>query len=335
MGTNRSWDTITDALDRISGPGRHSGDWMRYLCPVHEGDGRRHHPSLGVIYDRQRGRTVIRCFAGCSDEHVLERLGLGVRDLFDHPRAHTGSAPRRRSERSVADRAILAAGLPLAVRKADLGRQIGRPRRVAVYVYERPDGRPEGRVHRMRIAHAHGHAKSFWQQRMTETGWRHGGFARIPYRLPELIPAVRSGADIFVCEGEHDVLTARRCGLFATCNAGGALGWHPDHAAWLRGAHRVIIVADRDGPGYRRAARVAATLLGAVEQIRIVQARDGNDLTDHCNAGHQVSELDPVPLLDEHYRRRSTADGYCSPGMTATARTSSGGTAAMARHTPK
>lgn len=305
MGTNRSWDTITDALDRISGPGRNSGEWTRYLCPVHEADGRRHHPSLGVIYDRQRGKTVVRCFAGCPDERVLERLGLGVRDLFDHPLAHAGGSPRRRPEPSVADRAILAAGLPLTAHKPDPGRQIGSPRRVAVYVYERLDGRPEGRVHRMHTPHERGRVKAFWQQRMTENGWRLGGFAHIPFQLPELVAAVRSGSDIFVCEGEQDVLTARRCGLFATCNAGGALGWHPEHAAWLRGARRVIIVADRDAPGYRRAARVAATLLGSVEQIRIVQARDGNDLTDHCNAGHLVSELDPVPLLDEYYRRRS------------------------------
>lgn len=305
MDTNRSLDTITDALDRVCGPGKSSGDWIRYLCPVHEGDGRRHHPSLGVLYDRNKGRTVVRCFAGCPDERVLERLGLGVRDLFDHPRAHAGISPRRRPEPTVADRAILAAGLPLASHKPDLGRQIGAPRRVAVYVYEGVDGRPVGRVHRLRIAHERGHDKSFWQQRMTENGWRRGGFAPIPFQLPELVTAVRAGADIFVCEGEQDALTARRCGLFATCNAGGALGWHPEHAAWLRGARRIVIVADCDAPGYRRAARVAATLLGSVERIRIVEARDGKDFTDHCNAGHAVSELDPVPLLDEHYRRRS------------------------------
>ncbi|MBF6177498.1 hypothetical protein [Nocardia otitidiscaviarum] len=304
MGTNRSWDTITGALDRVSGPGRASGEWTRYLCPVHEGDGRHHHPSLGVVYDRKKGRTVVRCFAGCPDERVLERLGLRVRDLFDRPLPHAARTPRPRPEPSIADRALLAVGLPLATPTRDLGRPLGAPRRVAVYVYERLDGRPVGRVHRMHIPHERGRAKTFWQQRMTDNGWRRGGFARIPFQLPTIVPAVRAGADIFVCEGERDVLTARHCGVYATCNAGGALGWHPEHAAWLRGARRVIIVADRDAPGYRRAVLVATTLVGSVAQLRVVEARDGKDLTDHCDAGHQISELDPVPLLDAHYRRR-------------------------------
>ncbi|WP_225731155.1 MULTISPECIES: hypothetical protein [unclassified Nocardia] len=298
-----SWETITDALDRIAGRGTRSGDWLRYLCPVHEGDGRRHHPSLGVIYNRQRGKTVVRCFAGCPDEMVLERLGLTVRDLYDRPGAHpVARSSARTGERSLVDRALLAAGLPLTSHRTDPGRALGPPRMVARYFYRDPGGRLVGMVVRMHTPHESGRSKTFWQARMTESGWRPGGFAPIPFLLPGLLAAVANGTDIYVCEGEEDVRTADHAGLAATCNAGGALNWQPAHASWFRGGRRVLIVADRDAPGYRHAARVAATLRPLVRDIRILQARDGKDFTEHCDAGHEIAELDPVPVLDNHFR---------------------------------
>ncbi|MFE3794325.1 toprim domain-containing protein [Nocardia tengchongensis] len=302
MGSQGSWDTVNRALHRVSGAGRRGTEWTTYLCPVHEADGRRHRASLGVVYNLSRQRTVIRCFAGCSDVEVLERLGLRVRDLFDAPAAPTAGRAHSRADLAIADRAILAAGLPLSVHKKDFGPRIGKPRRMAGYIYRWPDGSPAGCVVRVRALHRQGYVKSFYQQRRTENGWEFGGFERLPFHLPEVIEAVAARQDIFVCEGEADVLTATHAGLTATCNAGGASGWYREHGRWLRGARRVWVVADRDAPGYRHAVKVAESLVDSVAEIRVVQARDGKDLTDHCNAGHQISELDPVPVLDEHYR---------------------------------
>ncbi|MRH88500.1 hypothetical protein GFY24_13770 [Nocardia sp. SYP-A9097] len=307
MDTNRSWDTITSALNRVSGPGRRGADWTTYLCPVHESDGRHHHPSLGVVYNRSRGRTVVRCFAGCSDEEVLERLGLRVRDLFDNPQAqHSARRQSPTAEPALADQALQAAGLPLEVHRRDLGPRLPGPRRRTTYLYRWPNGHPAGCVIRVDTAHCYGHAKSFTQLRRTEKGWEPGGFAHLPFHLPEVLEAVRTGRDIFICEGEADVATATHAGLTATCNAGGAQGWYPEHAEWLTGAHRVWIIADRDAPGYRHAAKVAQSLTTLVDELHIVQARDGKDLTDHCNAGHHIPDLDPVPLLNAHFRDPGT-----------------------------
>ncbi|MFE3188131.1 toprim domain-containing protein [Nocardia sp. NPDC059240] len=304
MGTQGSWETINRALNRVSGPGKRGVEWTTYLCPVHEGDGRRHRASLGVVYNSARQRTVLRCFAGCSDEDVLERLGLRVRDLFDGPPPQRRPTGRVEGVPGVADRAILAAGLPLSVVKRDYGPPIRKPQNVASYLYRGPDGRSAGCVVRVRTLHRQGHVKSFYQLRRTDTGWENGGFAHLPFRLPDVIDAVRNGHDIYVCEGEADVLTAIHAGVTATCNAGGAQGWRAEHAHWLRGARRVWVVADRDAPGYRHAAKVADSLQNSVGELRVVQARDGKDLTDHCDAGHQISELDPVPILDAYYRHR-------------------------------
>ena len=46
-------------------------------CPVHE-DKR---PSLG-IRELSDGTVLVRCYAGCSTEHVLEALGLTYKDLY-------------------------------------------------------------------------------------------------------------------------------------------------------------------------------------------------------------------------------------------------------------
>ncbi|WP_280392811.1 toprim domain-containing protein [Nocardia wallacei] len=301
-----SWQRVTAALEQAVGVGREAGSWTRYCCPVHEGDGRAHKPSLGVKYLPDRGRTKVQCFAGCPDEQILATLDLQIRDLYDEPltRAPGGHrAPvRARAPRPVprADQAIAAAGLPLVKPSKDLGAQTGPAKTVASYEYTGPDGVVEGEVVRRHAPHERGRGKEFYQRRWDPAAgeMKPGGFAPLPFRLPQLLDAVRDGRSVYVCEGEEDVLAAWRAGIPATCNAAGAGKWRPEHAQWLRGARRVVIVADRDAPGYRHADKVAETLAGLVGEVRIVQAADGKDLRDHLNAGHEIAELEPVPGLD-------------------------------------
>lgn len=112
--------------------------------------------------------------------------------------------------------------------------------------------------------------------------------------------AVGSGAPVYVMEGEKDVDRAARLGLAATCNAMGALSFRPEHAEQLRGAARVVIVADRDATGYKHAQRVAELLDGLVGTVQVVEAVAGKDFSDHCDAGHVVADLaviDPAQRL--------------------------------------
>ncbi|WP_194819321.1 SLOG family protein [Nocardia sp. XZ_19_385] len=316
-----SWKIITTALDQKMGPGRGSGNplkWTNYLCPVHEADGNHHTPSLGIRYDPEQAKTIVRCWATCDDVKVLaalrhptEERQLEVRDMFDRlpPRnqPQQQQATRRPEQHRQDDKAptpveqaIAAARFPI-LSKPDLGVRTGPGETVDTYVYCWPDGRPEGAVARVETPHEHGHAKSFWQARWNGTDWEKGRFAPIPWQLDRIQEAREHGHDIFICEGEKDVQAAERAGLTATCNAMGAGSWTQEHAKWLRGASRVVVVADRDRPGYRHAAKVADTLHRTVGDIRIVQARDGKDLTDHFAAGHLIEDLEPVPYLDHHY----------------------------------
>ncbi|MFD6156385.1 hypothetical protein ACFWF7_38700 [Nocardia sp. NPDC060256] len=309
----RSWQIITTALDRTMGAGKGAqSGWVRYLCPVHEADGHHHTPSLGVRYDLQQAKTIVRCFAGCDDRDVLARLNLRVRDMFDRlPERGSQRVNRRPDPRRPAveqaltpvERAIQAARFPIPSRR-ELGAQIGPAANIDTYVYRWPDGRIEGAVTRVHTPHEHGHAKGFWQARWTGTAWEPGGFAPIPWRLDQIREALDTGREIVVCEGEKDVQRANAAGLIATCNAMGAGSWKPEHARWLTGAGRVIVVADRDRPGYRHAAKVADTLAGRVGEIRVLQARDGKDLSDHFDAGYQIEDLAPVPYLDRPQQQR-------------------------------
>ncbi|MFE1409203.1 toprim domain-containing protein, partial [Streptomyces sp. NPDC058770] len=167
-----------------------------------------------------------------------------------------------------------------------------------VYTYDRADGSPAGEVIRHEARFAGGRDKKFHQRARTENGWSETGFAPVPFRLPQVLEAIADQRTVYVCEGEKDVLAAEAANRVATTNAGGALAWRPEHAEWLRGAGTVVIVADKDAPGYRRAERVMASLVGRVGRVRVVQAATGKDLSDHIAAGHEIGDLEPIPHLD-------------------------------------
>ena len=103
---------------------------------------------------------------------------------------------------------------------------------------------------------------------------------------------------VFVVEGERDVETLREHGFTATTNAGGANApWLPQFTAALAG-REVILIPDRDGPGYARVKRIARALLGKVPRLVYLELEgDGiKDVTDWFNAGH--SELEFIAQFD-------------------------------------
>lgn len=64
-------------LAAAPGGGRESGGQWLILCPVH----RDKRASLAVREQRD-GTLLVRCYAGCETEDVLDVLGLSWRDLF-------------------------------------------------------------------------------------------------------------------------------------------------------------------------------------------------------------------------------------------------------------
>ena len=111
---------------------------------------------------------------------------------------------------------------------------------------------------------------------------------------------------VYVVEGEKDVNTAINVwGAAAVTQAQGA-STGPDKADWspLQGRD-VVIVADDDKPGEKRADKVFTYLTGLTarpESVRIVKVAAGKDLSDHIAAGHTAADL--VAVGEKVGRRR-------------------------------
>jgi len=290
--TGPSFELIQDAFITVSGAPASSGAWTTFLCPAHDDN----EASAAIKYDPHQHKTVVRCFAGCPDSLVLDSLGLSVGDLFDRPVVSgQGHAPTLRDSRPQT-RTLTP---PAQRKRRSLGKQLGWPVEVAQYVYCDIHGARIGRVIRTRTEYERGTKKGFYLRRFDpSTGvWPLGAFEPVLYRLPQVAAAIGAGHAIWVCEGEKDADRAAGLGLAATCNALGAGSFTPAHAKQLIAARRVVIVADRDRAGYTHARAVRALVNPVVQQVVVVQARDGKDLSDHLDAGHSLEELEPATEL--------------------------------------
>jgi len=166
--------------------------------------------------------------------------------------------------------------------------------RAAVYEYAHEDGWILFFIERW--VSPDGKEKSFWPILNGAANYLLPDWARRPYRLPELLEAIKRGLPIFIVEGEKDVDSgyAHADEAAFTCNPSGARAWLPKYsfARWFEDAEQIIIVADRDDSGRRWAQDVQEDLASKATQI--VQARVGKDLTDHLAGGFALAELEPV-----------------------------------------
>ena len=149
--------------------------------------------------------------------------------------------------------------------------------KVASYVYEDLLGRPYMRVERHEAWLKSKTAASVpvkdlltgkvikkypqWWVGGENGGWKKPlGAPNLPFRLPQLLEAIRDKQTIYICEGEHKAEALREWGLVATCNAGGAGSWTAEHAWHLRGAVDVVIMPDNDVAGEDHADSVGRSL---------------------------------------------------------------------------
>jgi hypothetical protein len=218
-----------------------------------------HRPSLSLI-EGKRG-IVLHCHAGCTVDAICRALNLTVADLFD------GEVPDRTN------------------RKMNI---------VAAYDYTDEAGELLFQVCRME-------PKDFRQRRPDPTAkhgwtWNTKDVRRVLFRLPNVIAAVKGGRRVILCEGERDVLAMERAGFAATCNPGGAGKWRQDYGEFLRRAE-VVIIADKDEPGRRHAADVAARLKGIAGSVKVIELPDVEgkavkDAADYFANGGGAADLD-------------------------------------------
>lgn len=139
--------------------------------------------------------------------------------------------------------------------------------------------------------------KQFRQRKPNDQGgwdWSVKGVRQVLYRLPDVVAAIATGQTVWVVEGEKDADALARAGQVATCNAMGAGSWTEGHARQLDGAAKVIVIADRDGPGLAHARTVAASLTREGRALVVAHARGGKDMAEHLGKGGALAELEAL-----------------------------------------
>lgn len=233
-----------------------SGTGWEAHCPAHS-DG---NASLSVT-EGSDGRILIHCHAGCSVESIVGALGLKLADLFPPRVVNCNNS---------------------------------KPRMVAGYDYTDETGVLLFQCVRYE-------PKNFKQRRPDSSKpgewiWNLKGVDRVLYRMPEVKAALVAGRTIFICEGEKDCDALAAGGFVATCNPMGAGKWLPEHAETLRGAARVVVIADKDPPGRNHAQSVASSLQDVAKCVKLIELPDGDgrivkDAADWFAADGTADEL--------------------------------------------
>ena len=109
------------------------------------------------------------------------------------------------------------------------------------------------------------------------------------------LDSLSNDGPVYVVEGEKDADTAAHVWHAAAVTQAQGASTGPERADWAPIADRdVIIIADNDEPGRKRADKVFTYLTGMSprpKSIIIKAAKEGKDLSDHIAAGHTDDEL--------------------------------------------
>lgn len=160
---------------------------------------------------------------------------------------------------------------------------------VAEYVYTDEEGQPLFRVIRTE-------PKGFFQERWEDGEWKPGlrDARRVLFNLPALLAA----DEVWITEGEKDVLSLMAEGRTATTCPGGSSNYRDEYTEWFRGKD-VVLVGDRDEAGERMVSRIRLALVDVAKSIRVlVPAGDANDVSQHLCDGWTLDELLPGDGVD-------------------------------------
>lgn len=124
--------------------------------------------------------------------------------------------------------------------------------------------------------------------------WKRGDVPPVIYQAPKVAAAVKTGAIIFVAEGEKDVHTLERLGLVATTNSNGVAGWRSEFGEQFKGARLVVKLNDNDDEGRKHGDKVAVSLERAGVPHVVVDLPDlpnKGDVSDWVAAGGTVEQI--------------------------------------------
>ena len=222
-----------------------NGQWMA-SCPVSshgQGNGDRN-PSL-CVSETDEGKPLFKCFSGCSQESVFNAVkDYGLLDDLPNPTDFlTQIKPLPKQQEPVLEQE---------------------------WHYTDEDGVVQHIKQRYKTFDAKG--KTYKQYRVDENGRRHAsmtGANIVPYNLPEVDFARKTGRTVFLCEGEKAADALKSLGVVATCTHNGASNFPEDVVKHLVGL-TIAIIPDNDAVGWEYARKAVAALKSVTKSIRVV-----------------------------------------------------------------
>ena len=224
---------------------RVNGQWMA-SCPVSshgQGNGDRN-PSL-CVSETDEGKPLFKCFSGCSQDEVFHAIkDYGLLDDLPNPTDFlTQIKPLPKPQEPVLEQE---------------------------WHYTDEDGVVQHIKQRYKTFDSKG--KTYKQYRVDENGRRHAsmtGANIVPYNLPEVDFARKTGRTVFLCEGEKAADALKSLGVVATCTHNGASSFPEDVVKHLVGL-TIAIVPDNDLVGWEYARKAVAALKSVTKSIRVV-----------------------------------------------------------------
>ncbi len=282
--------------------GAHLVGPCRYLarCPVHDDK----KPSL-AISDGENG-VLVHCFAGCSTDLVLSKVGLNMSDLFYEKSQVNGNDlhPQVHIDRSAELSLPPLSNLPKLITRSGVEYVLKNE-----FVYENESVDPVLSVGR----YESGNNKTFLQFTRQNGSYRAGGLKnrKVPaYKLPSLLE--RPDSRVYVVEGEKCAETLYEAiGEPVTCWAGGSNAWSKTDWSWIKGRD-VTLLADEDESGRKCMRSIAAHLqkLGANSQLLCPSGDSGRDIADVINEASEddsrgamaalayIGSIQPEPVVE-------------------------------------
>jgi hypothetical protein len=280
--------TLDHVLAQLKGVRSSLRGW-RACCPAHADS----EPSLSIGLGEQ-GQVLLKCFAGCSLEHIVEAMGLTILDLFPHGATFAEQA----SSNGAHQKALTLLDLSLekqlpwkylfhlgVMDHASGGVQIS---------YHLADGKEAPR-YRIRTALV---AKE-------GSRWNSGEGTIVPYGLERLEDARKAGYLVLV-EGESDCWTLWYQG-FPALGIPGAEMTGVLEAAMLSGLDRLYLLQEPDSGGTTFVSHLAKRLAewrwpGNLFVVQLGVAKDPSDLYTQDRAGFRaafqqaMTQAEPVCL---------------------------------------
>lgn len=260
---------------------------VQAICPAHDD----HQASLTIT--RGTDRILMHCHAGCSNEDILNRVGLKKSDMFYDDRKSSGKSfssnaqyawqrfiedkEQRKVERAYNYYSIIDGEYVFT--KIRMEKRIKMDKKGKTYL-DKPFliGIFNGSKINLKL-----------------NGASQKDFLGIYGQQENFKKCIVENKPVFYAEGEKDVDTLQKYG-YAAVTCGGAGNWNIKVSKFFSNAN-LVILADNDDPGKKLAKEVYSDLNGIVKSCKIIiPVKDTlkADITDYFEAGHTVEEFEKM-----------------------------------------